>query len=176
MSIGHEGRPFIGMSAIRSNKIGCGSSRRFFEKWGQRGQSMLEFLFMALFIMLFIIGFMELIFLLYAYNVVADGAKEGVRYAIVHGTLSTNCMGPSTGCDSTAAKVKSAVTDYANHSGQTVKTSEITVTYSDPKGGAACSNPGCEVQISIAHQYRPLFGLGWPTVMLHAAARGTLTF
>src|SRR5919198_4889123 len=82
------------------------------------GQASMEFLFMSLFIMMLIIIFIEIIMLFYAYNVVADGAKEGVRYAITHGTMSAS---PAT--DTT---IKTAVTNYADASGQSVS-GDITI-------------------------------------------------
>jgi hypothetical protein len=146
------------------------------------GQASIEFLLTALWVMVMILGFIEIIMLFYAYSVVADSAKEGVRYAIVHGSLSNNCNGPgdplnpSIACDATEAGVVSAVTSYGNHSGQTLATGEITITYANPGGGAACSAPGCGVHVAIAHPYRPLFGIDWFTVSLNAAAQGTVTF
>jgi Flp pilus assembly protein TadG len=140
----------------------------------ESGQTMLEFLMMVLFIMLLFVGFIELMLLLYAYNVVADGAKEGVRYAITHGSLSASPNGPT----NNPTGVINAITSYANASGQAI-TGDITVTYSDPLGinkGKPCNAPGCQVDVDVAHNYRPFFGLGWPTVILHAAARGTVTY
>ena len=146
------------------------------------GQTAIEFLFTVLFVMLFVLGFLELVFLIFSYNVVADAAKEGVRFGIVHGTASTSCNGPGDPadatiiCDSASGGVKTAVTSYANHSGQRVPNADITVTYANPAGGAACSKPGCSVQVQVAHVYRPFFGLGWPTVTMHAASEGVVTF
>jgi hypothetical protein len=148
----------------------------------QSGQAAVEFLLTVILVMLLILAFVELIMMLFAYNVVADAAKEGVRFAIVHGTLSNSCNGPgdplngSLTCDASKAGVITAVTNYANHSGQTVAAGEIAITYTNPTGGAACSSPGCGIQITISHPYRAFFGLGWPSVRLAAAARGTVTF
>jgi len=148
----------------------------------ERGQTAIEFLFTVLFVMLFVLGFLELVLLVFSYNVLADSAKEGVRFAIVHGSKSLSCNGPgdpadaTVACDTTKAGVKTAVTTYANHSGQSVPNADITVTYANPAGGAACSNPGCTVQVQVSHSYRPFFGLGWPNVTMHAASEGVVTF
>src|SRR6267143_961913 len=133
----------------------------------QRGQAAVEFLFTVLFVMLFVLAFVELVLLIFSYNVLADSAKEGVRFAIVHGTKSLSCNGPgdpanaTITCDNTKAGVKTAVTTYANRSGQSIPNANITVTYANPAGGAACSKPGCSVEVQVAHVYRPFFGLGW---------------
>jgi len=148
----------------------------------EHGQAGMEFLFTVLFVMLFVLGFLELVLLIFSYNVLADSAKEGVRFAIVHGTASTKCNGPgdpadaTVTCDNTKAGVKTAVTTYANHSGQSIPNANITVTYANPAGGAACSKPGCSVEVQVAHVYRPFFGLGWPNVTMHATSAGVVTF
>ena len=146
------------------------------------GQAPVEFAFSVVFVIILIAGFIEMVVLLYAYVSVADAAKEGTRFAIVHGTLSNSCNGPgdplkvSLACDGTYAGVISAITNYSRLSGQTIASGEISVTYTNPSGGSACSAPGCGIQVTIAHPYRPFFGFGWPTVTLHAAAKGTVTF
>jgi hypothetical protein len=148
----------------------------------EHGQVAIEFLLTVLFVMLFVLAFLELVMLIFAYNVLADSAKEGVRFAIVHGTASTSCNGPGDPldativCDNTKAGVKTAVTSYADHSGQNIPAGQVTVTYSNPNGGAACSKPGCAVQVTVAHLYRPFFGLAWPNVTLNAASEGVVTF
>jgi Flp pilus assembly protein TadG len=35
---------------------------------------------------------------IYTYSVLGNAAREGVRYAIVHGTDNSSCSGPSSGC------------------------------------------------------------------------------
>ena len=52
----------------------------------QNGQSAVEFAFTIVFVMLLILAAIELTVMIYTYTVLADAAKEGVRYAIVHGT------------------------------------------------------------------------------------------
>jgi hypothetical protein len=152
------------------------------ERVRHRGQVAIEFLLTVLFVMLFVLAFLELVMLIFSYNVLADSAKEGVRFAIVHGTSSTSCNGPGDPndativCDNTSAGVKTAVTNYANHSGQSISGGQVTVTYSNPNGGAVCSAAGCAVQVTVAHLYRPFFGLGWPNVTLNAASEGVVTF
>jgi TadE-like protein len=146
------------------------------------GQAPVEFAFSVVFVIILIAGFIELFVLLYAYVSVGDAAKEGVRCAIVHGTLSNNCNGPgdplkvSISCKGSYPDVINAITNYANASGQRIASGDITITYTNPAGGSACSAPGCGVQVTIAHTYRPFFGFAWPSARMHAAAKGTVTF
>jgi hypothetical protein len=140
-----------------------------------RGQAQFEFVLSILFIMLFIFGMLELVLLVYTYNVLADSAKEGVRYAVVHGTDSLSCSGPGssevTCLDSSGANVQSTVTQYAQYSFHSTSSMTITVTYPD-----SSSAPASRVQVHISYPYQPFFGLGWPTVSVNAAAAGRIIF
>jgi hypothetical protein len=147
----------------------------------ESGQASAEFILTIGFLMLFVLAFLELIAMVYTYNVLADSAKEGVRFAIVHGTLSSNCNGPGiTGvtCDTTAAGVVSAVTTYAQYSLHDTSAMTVSVDYNPTgqTGGAACNKPGCMVRVTVNYPYQPFFGMGWPTVTVNAAAEGRITF
>jgi Flp pilus assembly protein TadG len=140
-----------------------------------RGQAQLEFALSILFVMCFIFGILELVLLVYTYNVLADSAKEGVRYAVVHGTDSRNCSGPGgsgVSCtDSSGGNVQAAVQQYAQYSFHSTSAMTITVTYPD-----SSSAPPSRVQVQISYPYQPFFGLGWPTVTVNAAAAGRIAF
>ena len=58
------------------------------------GQAMVEFALVAVFLFLLIVSIIQMILLMYAHTTLANAAKEGVRYAIVHGTGNTVCSGP----------------------------------------------------------------------------------
>ncbi len=134
---------------------------------------------MVVFLMLLLVGFIELVMLIYSYNVLADSAKEGVRYAIVHGIGSTNCSGPgdntttpATTCpDAPGANVQSKVTRYALYSLHSTASMGVNVTYPDTS-----SRPPSRVRVVVSYQYRPFFGLGWPSVIVRAAAEGRIMF
>lgn len=140
-----------------------------------RGQAQVEFILSVLFLMLLVFGVLELMLLVYTYNVLADSAKEGVRYAIVHGTSSASCSGPGGGgvtCpDSAGANVKTAVKAYARYSFHDTSAMTVTVTYPESSSDA----PGL-VLVGISYPYQPFFGLGWPTVTVRAAAAGRIMF
>jgi len=150
---------------------------------------MVEFALVVTFIFLVFVCALQMIILMSAYNTVADSAKEGVRYAIVHGTGNSNYSGPGdpianpvVTCPDTSpfVNVQQAVVNFAALSFQNVSTSDVTVDY-DPNSanssstfGAACSAPGCIVKVTVAHTYTPFFGLGWPSLTLNAAAGGRI--
>src|SRR5437667_11280126 len=95
----------------------------------ERGQAAVEFALTAVFLVLLIVACLEMVMMLYTYNVLADSAKEGVRYAIVHGASNSSASGPTTAtattppCTSSNVRtnirnVQTALTNYdasANH-------------------------------------------------------------
>lgn len=140
-----------------------------------RGQAQVEFILSMLFLILTIFGTLELILFVYTYNVLADSAKEGVRYAVVHGTDSATCSGPGgngVSCsDSSGSNVQTTVKQYAQYSFHDTSAMTIAVTYPDSSSAAPS-----RVQVQIAYPYQPFFGLGWPTVTVKAAAAGRIVF
>jgi len=154
--------------------------RKFAERRSEGGQAMVEFALLIVFIFVLFVSMLQFILLMYAYTTLADAAKEGVRYAVVHGTGSGGslCSGPSPGCgDSSGNNVKLGlasenwigVLPLTQLSFQAVSAGSVTIVYADD-----CSTPGCRVRVSVSHQYSPLFGLGWPSITLNAAAEGRI--
>ena len=131
------------------------------------GQAQLEFVLSILFVLLLIFGIFEMIMLVYTYNVLADSAKEGVRYAIVHGADST------APCPSACSpSVKSVVASYAQYSFHDVSGMTVNVNYLD---GGSNATPG-RVQVQVTYPYSPLLNLSWPRVTVHASAEGRIFY
>lgn len=155
---------------------------------------MVEFALVVTFLFILFVSMLKMILMMHAYNTLADAAKEGVRYAIVHGTGlgSANCSGPGTTSkitpsftcsnDATGANVQTWVLNFASVSLQHLTTSEVTVDY-DPNSAntnnpaflAGCSAPGCLVKVTVHHTYTPLF-FSWPSITLNAAADGRIMY
>jgi Flp pilus assembly protein TadG len=170
------------MSHIKTSRNAIGGNR-------EKGQALVEFTLTILLIFLLFVGMLEMILLLYAYNTLANAAKEGVRYAIVHGTGSSTvnggvgCSGPGLPsatppvvCSTSPyPKVQNWVTNFASLSMQSVAPSDVTVDYNpNSANGVACNVPGCLVRVTVQKIYRPFFGLGWPSLTIYAAADGRI--
>jgi len=153
-----------------------------------KGQALVEFTFVLVFWVILVVGILELLLFMHTYNVLADSAKEGVRYAIIHG--SHNPQGIAPPCTAAAcpdllgpAAPLGTVPGYGSSYG-VVKTyaqmslrdvSTMTVTANYPDGTSSTSNkPPNRVQITVSYPYQPFFGLGWPTVTVNAAAEGRI--
>jgi Flp pilus assembly protein TadG len=149
----------------------------------QRGQAAVEFALTITILVLLLVGMMELTMFVYTYSVLADAAKEGVRYAIVHGASGTNSSGPTgatktstswgtcSSSDSGTSSVVSTVQNYAALSLHSTSAMKISVCYPDQS-----NNPGSAVEVSVSYPYQPLFGLGWPKVTVSANSAGRIMF
>jgi TadE-like protein len=150
-----------------------------------RGQAQVEFALIIVFIMLLVLGSMELMSMMHTYSVLADAAKEGLRYAVVHGNNNSTPSGPSCPCadiDGPPAPPGSTpgygsgygvVRTYAQYSLHDLTGLTVSVSYLDTANPPA-NKPPNRVQVVVAYPYRPFFNLGWPTVTVNAAAEGRI--
>ena len=126
----------------------------------QRGQAMVEFLISAILLMTTIFAVVQMIVYIYTYVSMAEAAKGGVRYAIVHGSNSGTPSGPGN-----TTNVENAVKFYADYPGMT-----ITVTYPD-----GTNAPPNNVRVVLTYPFS-LFALGWDLPSVEAAAQGRILF
>ena len=140
---------------------------------GSRGQATIEFMLGAIFLMVLVFSAVELSVMLYEYVSVAGAAKEGVRYAVVHGAnmdpayrSGPTGTGTTQDCATNITAVVSAVTNYANYPGMTVS-----VCYLDGN-----NSPPNRVQVTVSYPYINLFALGWTSPTIHASAEGRITY
>src|SRR6184192_2139903 len=87
------------------------------------GQASVEFLLSALLCVTMIFAAVQMIIFIYTYTVLAEAAKVGVRYAVVHGSNNASPSGPP---PLNTTGVQAAVNRIVNLSGMT-----INVTYPD---------------------------------------------
>ena len=139
------------------------------------GQAQIEFVLSILFALVVFVSIVEMILLMYTYTVLADAAKEGVRYAIVHGCslAAPNCSGSCTpACaDTTGANVTVYARNYLGASLHDPAAMTVNVSYPD-----SSSLPTNRVRVTVSYPYQPFFGLSWPTVTVRAAAEGRIFF
>ena len=114
----------------------------------------------------------EMCMLTYTYSVLGDAARQGVRYAIVHGTDSNNCSGPSSGCaDTAAANVKSVVNAAAAYSFHDLTRMTVQVTYPDQ-----ASTPPSRVNVTINYIYVPYIKLPGIANSVQLSAQGRILY
>jgi Flp pilus assembly protein TadG len=144
----------------------------------QCGQSAVEFALMISVLVLLLVGMLELTMFVYTYSVLADAAKEGVRYAIVHGasvsgaTSGDASSAPWPACTTQASgSLLTTVQTYAAASLHHPSSMHVYACYPD-----GSNKPGNAVQVSVNYLYQPLFGLGWPKVNVAANSAGRIMF
>jgi len=146
-----------------------------------RGQASVEFLLSAVFLMTLILWAVQLVVAIYTYVILAEAAKEGVRYAIVHGSDISSSSGPTSGSactpdattalcsctsdDSNVSSVEDAVINYASY----LDRSNINVCYLDGKNAAPS-----RVQVTVSYPLSSMFTLGWTPPTIHASAVGRI--
>ena len=154
-----------------------------------RGQAQVEFALVVIFLFILVLSILEMLFLMQTYNVLANSAKEGVRYAIVHGANNSYPAGPTCPCakiDGAAASSLAVAEDptntygivktFAQYSLHDTSAMTVTVTYgpADTPAVSPLNKTPNRVQVVVTYPYHPFFGLGWPTVTVNAAAEGRI--
>ncbi|MBX5444720.1 TadE family protein [Sphaerobacter sp.] len=131
------------------------------------GQGMVEFAISSLLFFTLIFGVIEMGWLLFTYHQVTSAAREGTRYASVHGTMSQGLRNPAEIAAYTIdpAAVKTAVLKKVTLSDPDA----LSVTVVRPDGDL---QPRHRVRVEVSYPYRPLVGfiLPVPTLTLRASS------
>lgn len=121
----------------------------------QHGSVVIETTLAYMLLIPFVLAIVEFSLMGYTYSVVAEAARQGVRYATFHGTSSANCSGPSTGCgDPSGTNVINNVTASAANFTGNVSGTAVNVVY--PDGSSA---PSARVLVLVTYTYVPMFNL-----------------
>ena len=138
------------MMQIRGKRTNRSSALR-----ADRGAAEVEFVLSVLTVLFVMFWTWEVVMAVYTYSVIADAAREGVRYAIVHGSKNSNCSGPVpagfTACpDPSGANVTAVVRDYASYSFHDISAINIDVNYVDTYN----TSPR-RVQVAVTYNFIP---------------------
>ena len=126
-----------------------------------RGHAAVEFLLAMIPLMILIMWILQFMVLIYTYVVMAGAAKEGVRYAVVHGANNASGSGPGN-----VTAVVNAAKNYANFTGMSVS-----VTYLD---GSNAFNQ--RVRVTVSYPFVSLFNFGWSPPTVNAASQGRIIY
>ena len=111
----------------------------------EKGQALIEFALVLPVLLMLILGLFDLARAVEEENTLAFAAREGTRYAIVHGSNATVPIAACTSCSN--ATITSQVTDKA------IGVTNITVTLNDPD----CNNyRGSRVSVDATAPFVPL--------------------
>lgn len=114
---------------------------------GERGSALVEFAIASTVALTMIFGIIDFGRGLYTYHLVANAARAGSRYAIVHGSACT-----VSGCPATSAEIQTYVRGLAPG----IDPNSLTVTTTWP-GAANCAvgknDPGCPVTVTVTYPF-----------------------
>lgn len=127
-------------------------------RWNEdRGSSLVEFALVSVLFILVLLSVVEVSRMILDYTTVAQAAKAGARYAVVHGADRTGSgasgpSGPSCG-PSSCTQINTVVKNFA--AAGLLNTSNLTVTVSYPDSSNAA---GYRVVVDVSYPYDPLIG------------------
>jgi Flp pilus assembly protein TadG len=134
---------------------------------------MVEFSLVAFLTVMMLLFVVETGRMVLVYTAVADAAREGVRYATVHGssrpvgTGQTDASGPG----NNPAQVLTVVSNFAGTSPLTTSLLVVTVTYQ-----GSSNDPGHWVSVTVVYPYNPLVTFFPATLRLGSTSQGIIQF
>jgi len=140
---------------------------------GRRGQTLVEFSVVALLTVIMLLFVVEIGRMLLVYTTVANAARAGVRYAVVHGSTRTagSTVDSAAGPGADPAQVVTVVKNFA--SGGLLTTSRLVVHVTYP---GASNAPGQFVTITAVYPYDPLTTYFSKTLRLGSSSQGVIVF
>ncbi|HTF63614.1 MAG TPA: TadE/TadG family type IV pilus assembly protein [Edaphobacter sp.] len=142
------------------------------------GSNLIEFSLIALMFFIVMLGVVEMGRMVLVYTTVANAARAGARYAIVHGgnrtgSGATGPSGPGSPTVCICPQVKTVVQNFA--SAGLVTVSNLTVTVAYPNGVNTAGSP---VNVTVTYPYDPLvtYFNSLLNVTLGSTSEGVITF
>ncbi len=137
--------------------------RTLFRRLGREeaAQSLVEFALVLPIFLLIVTGLIDVARAVWQENTLAYAAREGTRYAIVHGSAGNPIAwsgSNSTNTCSTAAPTSSCqpIFDTVTAAAIGVAGVSVTVTWPDGAAGATCYDRNCRVTVDATAQFVPL--------------------
>jgi hypothetical protein len=142
------------------------SLRRFFHDQNreeQRGQSLVEFALLLPLMLLIITGLFDVARAVWQENTLAYAAREGTRYAIVHGSYGSPAADPTDVTNATCSPgdlvICTEIPNIVRQAAIGVPNVTVTVTYPDVypnTGGVRCADRNCRVIVDTSAPFIPL--------------------
>jgi Flp pilus assembly protein TadG len=141
---------FTGITNLVPASFPMGKALKRVCRSGEEGQTIVESAFSMLILLMTVLGIMDLGLALYSYDFVADAAREGARYAIVHGSTCVGCVA-----------TQSSVETYVKSLGLGgIRPADLTVTTTWPDtssctpSASPCNNRGNNVVVTVNYVFR----------------------
>jgi Flp pilus assembly protein TadG len=126
-----------------------------------RAQSLVEFALVLPIFLLVVTGLIDVARAVWQENTLAYAAREGTRYAIVHGTAGspiawTGSNATNTCSNSSVNATCQPVFDAVTNAAIGVPNVAVTVTWPDTTGGTTCYDRNCRVTVDVTAPFVPL--------------------
>lgn len=123
----------------------------------EEGSSIFEFALTFIVVMGLIFGIMQLCLAFYTYQVVNEYAREGARYAIVHGSNCFLANGTTSCHNDSNAQLQTVVQNYG-YPGITASNVSVTATNTFAPGQTACLTASCQgtgdqITVTVTYPY-----------------------
>ena len=140
---------------------------------GRAGQTLVEFAVVTVMLVVMLLFVVEMGRALLVYTTVANAARAGVRYAVVHGSTRTagSTVDSAAGPASNPTQVVTVVKNFASAGLLTTSRLVVNVTYP-----GASNAPGQPVNITVVYPYDPLTTYFSKTLRLGSASQGIIVF
>lgn len=129
------------------------------EHWREEhGATVVEMALSVMILLTVLFGLIEICLALYTYHYVSYAAREGTRYAIVHGA---ECMVSGVSCTATSSQIQTYVQDLG-YPGVNPSNMTVTATWSAYPAGGACNAAGCNGSgdlVTVMAQYNFLLSI-----------------
>jgi Flp pilus assembly protein TadG len=140
---------------------------------GRGGQGLVEFSLVAVMTVIMFLFIVEMGRMLLVYTTVANAARAGVRYAVMHGNdrATGSTVDSASGPTSNPAQVLTVITNFASAGALTTSLLVINVTYP-----GSSNAPGQAVNITVVYPYNPLTTYFSKTLRLGSVTQGIIVF
>jgi Flp pilus assembly protein TadG len=118
----------------------------------------------------------EMCMFCYTVAVLQYASRQGVQYAMTHGTDAPNCSGPGgsvhRSCpDVAGANVTAVITAVAGSSGHILSTSQIQLIWANNT-----NNPGNPVTVQVQYPYKTYSHVPFPALTINGTATGQIVY
>jgi Flp pilus assembly protein TadG len=139
---------------------------------GRGGQTLIEFSLVTFMTVLLFLAIVEISRMVLVYTTVANAARAGVRYAVVHGSNHTGAgaNGPS-GPGDNPPQVLTVIKNVASAGLLNTNALEITVNYPN-----ASNVPGRPVSVKVIYPYDPFTSILPLRVRLGSGTQGVIVY
>jgi len=127
----------------------------------ERGQALVEFALLLPLMLLIITGLLDVARAVWQENTLAYAAREGTRYAIVHGSAGNPAAGPDNpNCGGVTPPpdvvICTNIPNVVRQAAIGVQNVSVTITYPDFVGPTPCADRNCRVIVDATAPFVPL--------------------